>query len=180
MISVMRYLGLQSSVVNEPDIGYFAERPASAALDRSDAAKVVEESQVSLEPTAEQTHYADILEKGARFGLLCLFITFPLYIFDIVPPHTPLQKVSDDWALDAEHYCAATHIHVGWGWVSMLGKGDFLNFVGITILAGVTAACYLGMIPQLLKRKDLIYTVLVLLQLAVLALAASGILAVGH
>jgi hypothetical protein len=62
----------------------------------------------------------------------------------------------------------------------MLKYGDFINFIGIAILAGTTIFCYLAIVPLLLKSNDKVYAVLALLEAIVLALAASGILAVGH
>ena len=62
----------------------------------------------------------------------------------------------------------------------MLGKGDFLNFIGIAILGGVTIICYLAIIPTLLRKKDKAYVAMAFLEVIVLSLAASGILAVGH
>ncbi len=76
-------------------------------------------------------------------------------------------------------YLAATHIHTGWSWLDMLGKGDFLNFVGIAFLAGVTIVCNLRIIPILLKKKDIVYAILAILEVLVLTLAASGILKAG-
>jgi hypothetical protein len=62
----------------------------------------------------------------------------------------------------------------------MLAKGDFLNFVGIAILAGVTIICYLAIVPTLLRKKDRAYLTMAIVEVLVLALAASGILSVGH
>ena len=62
----------------------------------------------------------------------------------------------------------------------MLGKSDFLNFSGIAILGGITVICYLAIVPTLLRKRDHAYLVMTLLEVFVLGLAASGILAVGH
>ena len=76
-------------------------------------------------------------------------------------------------------YLKATGIHPGWAWLGMLGKGDFLNFIGIAFLAGVTILCYLRIMPLLLKKKDTIYAVLAVVEVLVLTLAASGVLKAG-
>jgi hypothetical protein len=140
----------------------------------------VERPEDSLEASPEQIRYAGILEKGMHAGLLCLVVTFPLYIFRIVEPHTPIDKVCACWTLDAQNYRSATEIETGWSWVSLLGYGDFLNFVGVAILAGATVFCYLAIIPLLLRRNDRVYVVLALVQVLVLVVAASGVIAVGH
>ena len=62
----------------------------------------------------------------------------------------------------------------------MVGKSDFLNFIGIAILGGITIICYLAIVPTLLRKQDYAYVSMAVLEVLVLTLAASGILAVGH
>jgi hypothetical protein len=64
--------------------------------------------------------------------------------------------------------------------VKKLGYGDFVNFIGIAILAGITVPCYLSIVPLLLKKKDTTYVILVLLEVIVLCVAASGVINVGQ
>jgi hypothetical protein len=109
-----------------------------------------------------------------------LFVTFPIYVFGLVEPHTPLERVIQCWGLDVEAYHHETGTEGGWAWVSMLHRGDFLNYIGVVVLAGATAFCYCAVLPAMLRRKDWIYVVLVVLQVVVFILAASGICAVGH
>jgi hypothetical protein len=61
----------------------------------------------------------------------------------------------------------------------MLGKGDFLNFIGIAFLAGVTIICFFPIIPIFLKKKDKVYAALAVVEILVLVLAASGLLKSG-
>jgi hypothetical protein len=136
----------------------------------------------------EQLLYASVLEIGVYLGLVLLFITFALYASGIVAPAVPLEQIPSYWDQGVDKYLEAVnhdHWHMarpptGWEWVTMLGKSDFLNFVGIAILAGVTVFCYLAIVPALLRKKDVAYLTMVVLEVIVLALAASGILAVGH
>lgn len=134
----------------------------------------------TLEPTPEQIRYANLLEKGMRLGLASLFVTFPLYVFGIIDPHVPLEKVQYCWTLGVHDYYGEANVKPGWAWMSLLGHGDFLNFVGIVILAAVTTVCYLAIIPSMFRRRDTIYAVLAVLQVVILGLAASGLIAVGH
>lgn len=128
----------------------------------------------------EQILYASILEKGMYVGLLILFITFALYAFGIMKPYIPLDQVSQYWATNVHEYLEHAHIGTGWSWLGMIKYGDFVNFLGVVILSGVTIICYLSIVPVLLKNNDRVYAVLALLEAVVLSLAASGILAVGH
>ena len=87
-----------------------------------------EESGASLEPTPEQVRYAEVLEKGMLFGLLCLIVTFALYVFGIMEPYVPLEQLSQHWQKNVDQYLAEAKIEAGWSWVGMLKYGDFLNF----------------------------------------------------
>jgi hypothetical protein len=136
----------------------------------------------------EQFLYAGVLEIGMYIGLVILFITFGLYASGILAPAVPLDQISNYWNQGVHEYLEAVnrdHLHMehpptGWAWVTMLGKGDFLNFVGIAILGGITIICYLAIAPALLRKKDFAYLAMVLLEVLVLSLAASGLLVVGH
>jgi hypothetical protein len=184
-ISVMRLLRLQSAGGAPPSGEALPQTSApqtSASLPaaRPEVAPSERVQDSRLEPTPEQTRYAGILEGGTYLGLLCLLITFPLYVLGVVEPHVPLQKVVQCWTLDAHGYRTETGTDAGWSWVSMVGHSDFMNFVGIAVLASVSVFCYCAVMPMMLKRKDWTYVVLALLQVAVLIVAASGIFGAGH
>ena len=134
----------------------------------------------SLKPSPEQVRYSDVLQKGMFLGLACLFVTFALYVFGIMEPHIPLEKLPQYWQKSVHEYLADADIEPGWGWIKMVGHGDFVNFIGITILASVTVVCYCAIIPLLLKGKDGIYAALAILEVIVLVAAASGIISMGH
>ena len=138
------------------------------------------EHDTKLEATPEQILYASILAKGMYIGLAILFITFALYAFGIMKPYIPLDEISQYWGHGVHEYLEHAKIGTGWSWVGMLKYGDFINFLGVAILAGVTIICYLSIVPVLLKNNDKVYAILALIEAIVLALAASGILAVGH
>jgi len=121
-------------------------------------------------------------------GLAMLLVTFSLYVLGIVSPAVPIQELPNYWTLSAHEYLEAVnheflhreHIVTGWGWMAVLNRGDYLNFAGIALLAAVTIVCYLGILPTLLKKRDWIYFAIALLEIIILVLAASGIVAVGH
>ncbi|MBW1969494.1 MAG: DUF1634 domain-containing protein [Deltaproteobacteria bacterium] len=133
-----------------------------------------------LEASPEQLLYAKILERGMYIGLLILFVTFGLYAFGIVDPYIPLDKISNYWSMNVNDYLEHAEIKAGWAWLGMLKYGDFINFIGVAILAGVTIICYAAIVPTLLKNNDKVYAILAVLEVIILSAAASGILAVGH
>jgi hypothetical protein len=140
---------------------------------------VAEQYKASIRPTPEQLLYAKILEVGMLIGLAILVITFFLYVFGALEPYVPLDQVPQHWSKSVHEYTHDLDIKTGWGWVSMVGHGDFLNFVGVALLAGVSIFCYLAIIPGLVRNKDHVYAGLAVLEVVVLTLAASGILGAG-
>jgi hypothetical protein len=129
--------------------------------------------------TEEQVAYAKLLDSGMKVGLLGLVITFVIYLSGILTPHVPVEELPRYWKLSVHKYLAAADIHPGWSWLGMLGKGDFLNFLGIAFLAGVTIICYIRIMPILFKKKDSVYGILAILEVLILVLAASGLLKAG-
>ena len=130
--------------------------------------------------TAEQRLYAGILDIGMKIGLVILVVTFGLYMTGVMEPHVPVEQLPQYWSMSVHDYLQATELGTGWSWIGSIGKSDLLNFVGIAFLAGVTIICYIAIIPSLLRKKDTAYVVLAVLEVAVLVLAASGILKAGH
>lgn len=136
----------------------------------------------------EQLLYAKILQTGMYIGLALLLVTFALYTSGIVQPAVPVEQLPDYWTMNVDDYLEAInhdHLHQehpvsGWSWLSVLGKGDYLNFLGIALLSAVTIVCFLGIVPTLIRKKDRAYVVMALLEAAILTLAASGIFSVGH
>jgi hypothetical protein len=143
---------------------------------------------MTTQATEEQLLYANILSKGMLVGLLLLFVTFALYVFGIMPPAIPVTEISGLWNQPVHDYLVAInenylhldHLVTGWSWVKLIGKGDFINFIPVAILSGVTIICYLAIVPGLFKRGDKAYAIMALAEVAILTLAASGLLAVGH
>ena len=129
--------------------------------------------------TEEQIAYAKILDLGMKLGLFMLVVSFAIYVFGILTPHVPLEDLPKYWKLPVHDYLQQTGISQGWSWLHQLGKGDFLNFLGIAFLAGVSIICYISIIPTLFRKGDTIYAFLAIAEVLVLVLAASGVLKSG-
>jgi hypothetical protein len=133
----------------------------------------------SLQAGPEQVLYAAILEKGMYFGLLFIIITYLIYVSGIIKPYIPLADIPKLWHMDVKEYLHTTNIHSGWAWLGMIRYSDFLNFIPIAILAGVTILCFLSIVPVLWRENDKLYAVFALLESIILGFAASGILGSG-
>lgn len=127
----------------------------------------------------EQLIYANILNTGMWLGLAVLTVTFLMYVFGVLPNFVPIEDLPKYWSMKAADYNHALNAPTGWGWLAFVGKGDYLNFVGIAMLAGLTILCYLAIIPTLSRKKDTAYLVIAVAEVAVLLLAASGLMKSG-
>ena len=127
----------------------------------------------------EQMAYAGILGIGMWFGLALLVITFFVYISGVLPTFIPIDDLPKYWTMRVHDFNHVLHAPTGWGWTAFVGKGDYLNFVPIAILAGLTILCYMVILPILARKKDTPYVVIAIVEVLVLALAASGLLKVG-
>jgi hypothetical protein len=135
----------------------------------------------SLQASPEQILYARILEIGMYCGLLLIIITYLIYVLGIIKPFLPLSEVPRLWSVNVRVYLQETHIQTGWAWLGMIRYSDFLNFIPIAILAGVTIPCFVVLIPVLWKQDDKLYAILTIVEVIVLSVAASGILGTkGH
>jgi hypothetical protein len=129
----------------------------------------------ALQPT-----YAAWLEAGARLGLGVLVATFAAYVLDVWEPHVPIEHLPRLWTLSADAFRAATGAPDGWRWLRMLGRGDYLTYLGVAVLALTSIACFLRVAPALAARGERLYAAIALAQILVLVLAASGVVTGGH
>lgn len=123
----------------------------------------------------EQLAYAGVLDIGMKASLALLIITFGVYCFEMRPPYVPLDKLSTSWNLPATQFVQHNGAPTGWRWVHELGDGDYMNYIGMVFLAGVSAICYLRVLPIFLRKKDIAFAAMALLEIVAIVLAASGI-----
>lgn len=133
----------------------------------------------SIHPSEEQLAYADVLFYGCWLGLVIMLITYLLYVFGIVAPHVPLEMMPEYWSKPVGHYLEAGNVPTGWGWTALLSQGDFLNFIGVVLLAGLSIICYLRIIPYCLRKKNTLMLCIAIAEILVLLFAASGIVGSG-
>mgnify|MGYP006284657421 CR=1 FL=1 len=136
-------------------------------------------AQSNVQASPEQVTYANILFYGAWAGIALMVITYLIYIFGLMSPHIPLHEVPNYWGMSADQYLLEANVESGWGWASLLGKGDFLNFLGIAFLGVLTIIGYLTLISAYIKKGDKAYSLIAIIEVLVLVLAASGILGSG-
>lgn len=128
----------------------------------------------------EQLRYARWLDIGSRFGLVVLVLSFLAYVAGVGQPQVPVDRLPALWSLPVSDFLRASGMASGWGWVGQLGHSDIIGLAGIAILAGCSLPGLLALVPLYWRRGDKAFAWLCLAQVAVLLLAASGLLSVGH
>ncbi|MFO1218363.1 MAG: hypothetical protein U1E89_08345 [Burkholderiaceae bacterium] len=128
----------------------------------------------------EQLRYATLLERGTRLGLAVLVLSFAAYASGLLQPFVPLDRLPELWGLPVGQYLQQTHTPTGWGWIALVTHGDIAGLSGIVILTGCSVACLLALVPLYLRRGDKAFALLCVVEVAVIVLAASGVLAGGH
>ena len=139
-------------------------------------------------PSEEIILYANVLKKGMYLGLILMFITFFLYIFGLLEPVIPLDRIDSYWNQPVHDYLVQVNrdfldweeLPLGWSWVKLIGYGDFLNFLPVVLLSGVTILCYFVIVPGMFQRNDYWMAIIALAEVLILSLAASGMLTIGH
>jgi len=134
---------------------------------------------VKTKASEEQMAYASVLNVGMWFGLFLLIVTFLVYLSGVLPTFVPIDDLPRYWGMRVHEFNVQLHAPTGWGWAALVGKGDYLNFIGIAILSGLTILCYMVILPILIRKKDKAYIVIAIVEILVLSLAASGLLKVG-
>ena len=132
-----------------------------------------------LQASREQIIYANLLIIGVFAGLIILVTTYAIYVTGILPAHIEISLIPELWGKGVGEYLEITHSPHGWGWVPLLAKGDFLNYIGFALLALMTIFCYLVLVRGYVREKNWIFTVIAVLEIMVLSVAASGILGSG-
>lgn len=138
-----------------------------------------EQANSDSKPMPEQITYANLLFIGAWSGIFLMMVTYLTYLTGILSPHVDMALVTQNWGKGVQEYLEITGSPHGWGWLTLLNKGDFLNYLGLVLLAIMTIICYLVLIVGYKKKKDWLYFGICLAEVIVLSLAASGILGAG-
>jgi hypothetical protein len=128
----------------------------------------------------EQERYARVLGWGTQLGFAFLVVGFLAYVLGLMPPHVPLERLPELWNRPAAEFLRETGMRAGWGWLEFAHRGDVLNTAGLAVLASCSVPSLLAVAPIFHARRDRVYVAICILEVAVIALAASGILVVKH
>ncbi|MFP4374386.1 MAG: hypothetical protein ACLFPO_08645 [Spirochaetaceae bacterium] len=120
--------------------------------------------------------YARILRRVVNFGTIFMLVSFVIYAFDILPSVTAADRVPTAWHLPADEGAPLIGRPPLWHWLSHPDRPDLLTLGSLTVLAATTPIAFIALSVRFLRRRDFAYALMVLMQLGVLLLAASGMI----
>ena len=125
--------------------------------------------------TDPQDLYARWLEWGTRVAFVFAIVSLALYFSGVLAPVVPLEQLPALWRLPAAEFVRQANAPAGWSWLSLAGRGDYLNLLAIAVFALLGLLCTVRVIPAFLRAGERIHAVLAILQAAVLLAAALGL-----
>jgi hypothetical protein len=126
-----------------------------------------------------QLYYSRLLSRLTKLGFVFLLITFTLYIFGILGNYVPRHLLPQYWGHPLLQYLELTRMKTGWDWLQELHHGDVLNLLPIAFLASITIICLLAVTVRFFRNREPLQGIIVILEIVVLVVAASGLLKVG-
>jgi hypothetical protein len=127
-----------------------------------------------------QLAYAGILGKATTLGIALIIIGYVVYAFNLIPLSVSIEQVASNWHLRAGDFHQKINAPLGWSCFNDPGKGDVLSYISLIYLGIVTIFCLFGAGIAFLREKNMIYTFFAFAQMAVLILAAAGVVSGGH
>jgi hypothetical protein len=115
--------------------------------------------------------YARWLDRLVRVAFVLAAVSFALYVSGVLPPYVPLDALPSLWHLPLPDYLARSRAPVGWNWLPLITRGDYLNLAAVALFALMTLVCYLRVIPLLPRLQ----AALAIAQVLVLLAAMSGL-----
>ena len=132
---------------------------------------------LNADALAAQRRYARWLLVTTRIGAVLLVLTFVTYVSGWVAPFVPIERLPSLWNLSASEFLRQVGVQPGFhGWASRLLHGDMMVLGAIALLITSSILCLAAAMPVFWKAGERLLVLLCVLQIAVLALAASGAL----
>jgi hypothetical protein len=132
--------------------------------------------ELKVDSLAPQLRYARWLAWSTRLGLALLVLAYGAYVARLIPSHVPIEQLPSLWGLPAAEFLQRTGGRPGWHWIEFIASGDTLVLAAIAILISSSILCLAAIVPLFRKRGENLFVAICILQIAVLALAGSGLL----
>jgi hypothetical protein len=126
-----------------------------------------------------QKRYAHVLYWVAAVGQILLVLGYIIYVSKLLPRETPIERITQAWHLSAAELTDELGLETGWNWIRKLSYGDSISYGALVMLALGTNICLLVAAVSYFREKNRKYAFIVILQIVVLLVAASGIVSGG-
>ena len=124
--------------------------------------------------------YADLLGVAVNIALVLLFAVGVLYFSGLLPTRVALDEVHRYWGLSLEEYNEEFGgSYRPWGWVRDVFTADGLAHLPVAFLGLLAVTGYLRILPPLLRKRDVLYAAIVVGEVLILGLSASGVFSGG-
>lgn len=137
---------------------------------------------MDLKPGSDDTApraYAKWLRRGTFAGVAVLVAGFAAYALGMVP-HVPMEQLPALWEQPASQYLERAQLRPGWHWATLVHRSDMLVVAGIALLATCSVVSLAAVIRAFRASGERAFVVICAVQIVVLLLAASGLLAGRH
>lgn len=128
---------------------------------------------------AAQRHYARWLRRGTWVGVVVLVAGFAAYLLGVAP-HVPIEQLPAIWERPASEYLRHASLSPGWSWAALLHRTDMMVVAGVGLLASCSIVSLAAAFYAFRKNGERAFAIICVVQILVLLLAASGVLAGGH
>ena len=130
----------------------------------------------ALQQQAQQLRYASVLDVGTWVGKILLLLSFAADLAGWLPLQVAHERLPALWSQPVQRYVQLADWPTGWHWLGMAGHADIANMLGIALFCLCSAICLLALLPNYVRRGDRAYVGLCVAEVAVLLLAASGVM----
>ena len=121
-----------------------------------------------------------LLSKLYRFvatvGFSLIGLAFIPYVFGILHSNVAVSEVASYWHLSSSEFAEVTGTPYGWNLFGDLLSGDMLSLASLVLIPVAIIVCLVIMIFSFGKKRDWLFMSAAILQIFILALAASGII----
>ena len=127
------------------------------------------------QPADPQEIYARWLDALTHIAFAFSAVALLLYLSGVLAPFVAPATLVELWRLPVDQYLARAGAPSGWGWLSLVGRGDYLNLLGICLFALISLVCCARVIPAYLRHGERLHAALAILQVLVLLAAAANL-----
>jgi hypothetical protein len=129
-----------------------------------------------------QIAYAKTLDIVTHVGIVVIAVGYLVYILGVLPDSVSIDAIAANWHLRASEMQHQLPVPSGWSFTTSIDsmlKGDVISYMTIIYISLSMIACLLVAAYVFMREKNFAYTLISILQVAILCIAASGILMAG-